>query len=121
MPQHRRQTRKKRGGFVGPARKFTGIRGKKYKVHSTITEMETPEPYSFIGTFQETKDEAGDAAHFFSTIHFADGTTDTRRRISDTVINTLYVPVLCRPGECEIGGRRRRTQRKTRKGNKHRK
>jgi hypothetical protein len=112
---------------MGPARKFTGIRGKKYKVHSTITEMETPEPYSFIGTFEETKDEAGDAAHFFSNIHFADGTTDTRRRISDAVIDTLYVPVLCRPGECETGGRRRRTtrrrrtQRKTRKGNKHRK
>jgi hypothetical protein len=107
---------------MGPALKFTGIPGKKYKVYSTITEMETPEPYSFFGTFQETKDETGDVAHFFSNIHFADGTTDIRRRISDAVINTLYVPVLCRPGECETGGRRRRrTQRKTRKGNKHRK
>ena len=107
---------------MGPARKFTGIRGKKYKVHSTLYEAETPEPYSFIGTFEETVDEDGDATHYFSNIHFADGATDTRRRIFDTAIDTLYVPVLCRPGECETGGRRRRrTQRKTRKGNKHRK
>jgi len=106
---------------MGPARKFTGIRGKKYKVHSTMYEAETPEPYSFIGTFEETKNEAGDATHYFSNPRFADGTTDTRRRIFDTAIDDLYVPVLCRPGECEIGGRRRRTQRKTRKGNKHRK
>ena len=111
MP-HRRQTRKKRGGFMGPPRKFTGIPGKKYRVHSTIYEMVTPEPYSFIGTFEETMDEGDDIAHYFSNIHFADGTTDTRRRIFDRSMDSLYVPVLCRPGECETGGRRQSTRRR---------